>query len=470
MRLSQYLKQNLGEFALMLISAGAVATVGLNAFFLDGLAQTLGYAGRAALAFLVVAALLLVLYVASFRRRQLAAGILMYVAVLAVLVTLAFAFSTGESVYDDVEGNYLYFVFVTVASATGCFALTRTLAGSALWFASASFACAAVQALYQTEEIAMSLLAVLSALALIVHRNFRLGLARADAAKAPSPSRNFAASALPVAVVGALALAVWFLIIVPLNPAVAKITLVVDYRRLPIEELKGTAEERPVLNYDMTSQNLVDGFYYTTDDLKEDQSSSVTIDAASLLEQQLRQQVTNLSDNLGNDSGGGTRETLDEESLNPEYDAVSWSERFPWIILTIVLALVAVACIVAFFVGRRVHRTRRLKRMLSLPPRRQVEELYTFELSRLSRLGFKVPTGATLSEFAVRTERQMDMITEETQVGFGTITHAYEACAYGRHEPSEDEVVPLVAYYLRLWKAARVHLGPFKYFFRSFRL
>ncbi|MDR3136554.1 MAG: DUF4129 domain-containing protein [Coriobacteriales bacterium] len=460
-----YLKQNVGEYLLLLLSVWAVAVVGFNAYYLDSLLGTLGYATRAGLALAVCAVLLLTLYAAAYRRKRLIVGAVGYLLVLALVVAAALALSSGENPYADAEGNYLYLALVVAASATGGFLLTRTLAGSAVWFLAAAFSCTVVQAFYESGELAMSVAASLSALALIVHRNFRLGLASADVVRHPSHLGNFATSLTPVLAAGALALVAWFAVIGPLNPAVMKITLVTDYRQLPIEEFKGTADEHPVLSFDMTSDNLVDGFMYTTDDLKEDPTSNVRIDAASVLEQQLQQQVEQSAA-----AGSGTHDVLDQESQEEEFDPLSWSVVFPMIIAALIATALIIAAIVAYFLGRRIWRKRRLTRILSLEPRAQVEALYLFELSRLARLGFKVPVGMTLSEYAANSARSMDMLTEETRVTFAHLTKRYEACAYGRSVPTEDDVVPFVAYYLAFWKAARTHLGNLKYFFKSFRL
>jgi hypothetical protein len=461
-----YLKQNVGEYLLLLLSVWSVAVVGFNAYFLDSLLGALGYVTRAVLALAVCAVLLVALYAAAYRRRRLVAGVIVYLFLLAGLVAAAITFSSGENLYEDTEGNYLYLALVLAVSATGGFLLTRTLAGSAVWFLASAFSCTVVQAFYETGEVVMSVVASLSALALIVHRNFRLGLASADVAKRPSHVGAFVTSVAPVAAAGVLALVAWFSIISPLDPSVMKITLITDYRQLPIEEAKGTADEHPVFNYEMTSDDLVEGFPYTTDDLKEDPNADVVIDAASVLEQQLHQQLAAQSAA----AGSGQHDVLDPDSTEEEFDPLSWSEVFPVIIVLLAATALAIAAIVAYFIGRRLWRRRRLVRMLSLEPRAQVESLYLFVLDRLARLGFKVPAGMTLSEYAANSARSMDMLTEETRVAFADLTRGYEACAYGRRVPREDDVVPFVAYYLTFWKAARTHLGPLRYFFKSFRL
>lgn len=460
-----YIKQSAGEYLLLLLSTWALSTVGFNAFFLDGVVEASGYAARAGLALVVCAVLLLALFAAAYRRRRLVVGVVGYLVLLAVLVALALALSVGENLYEDAEGNYLYLALVIIFSCTGGFLLTRTLAGSALWFLACALTCTVVQAFYESGEVATSIAASLSALALIVHRNFRLGLTSADVARKPSFASGLVASVVPVATAGALALAVWFVVIAPLDPSVLKITLITDYRALPIEEYKGTVDQQPTLTYDLTSENLVDGFPYTTNDLLEDPNAQVTVDASSALEQLLQQQIRQ-----GAAAGSGSHDTLDPESTDPRFDALSWSEVFPIILFAIALVVLGIAAIVAYFVGRRRWRTRRLVHMLSQEPRAQIESIYRFLLSRLARLGFKVPTGMTLGDYATSSARAMDMLTTQTRVPFENLTKIYEACVYGRYVPKEDEIVPFVAYYVSFWKAARTHLGDLRYFFKSFWL
>lgn len=466
MTFSAYMKSNIWEYLLVLVSAWSVSVVGMNGFYLDSLSESLGWGGRALLALGIDALLIAVLYACAYRRRRMLVGIAVYAAVLAALVLACIAASTAGNVYVDEEGNYLYLAGVLAASCTACFLLTRTLTGSAIWFVASAFTCSVVQAFYQSEELALSIVASLSALALIVHKNFKMGALKAQVLREPSHKGNFAASASAALGVGCAALLLWSFVIAPLAPGVMDMKLVTDYRRLPIKEVRGTADEHPEFNFDMTTDNLVGGFPYTTDDLKEDPSSATEIDAMSMLQQQEQQRQEALSEA----SGGGTHDSFDRESLRQEFDVISYSERFPFIVLIIVAGVLLVLAVIAFFVVRRIMRTRRLERMLSKEPAEQVEEMYLDLLGKLSRIGFTVPVGMTLAEYAETSKRSMDMLTEETQVAFDGLTATYCACVYGNHVPTEDEVVPFAAYYLRFWKAACTQLGNFKYFFRSFRL
>lgn len=470
MSFSGYLKENIGELVLVVASAWAVAYVAMDGFYLDTVAETFGLAGRAVLVLALVAVLVSALYVASYRRDSLAAGVLGYIALLAVLVIVALALSTGEDVYEDAEGNFLSLALVVAASSTGCFLLTRTLTGSFAWFVAAALVCSIIQAFYESGEVAMSVVATLTGLALIVHANFKLGAVQADRASAPSNAGMLASSIAPAALAVACALGIWYAVIAPLDPGVLDIKLITEYRSLPIEELEGTADEEPVLDLDLTSGNLVDGMYFTTDDLVRDPTSSVIVESTTLLEQQLEQASSGNDDESSASSGGGERSALDEESLEEGYDPESYSEQFPWAAIAIVLVIAVILLVAGYFVGRRVWRAHRLRKMLAGPPAEQVRQIYLFLLDRLGRLGFEVPPGMTLTQWAEGSEHGMEILTEVTKVPFTVPTAVYTSCVYGGHEPTEDEVAPVVAYYLGFWKAARAYLGDFRYLVKSFRL
>ncbi|MCD8199685.1 MAG: DUF4129 domain-containing protein [Coriobacteriaceae bacterium] len=470
MTFASYMKGRIGEFLLVWLATSATAEVALNGFYLDEMLATVGWAGRAAIVALICLILVFVLYAGTWRRSRLVAGIIAYLACCAVLIVVCLLLSTGENPYLDVEGNYFYFSLVVALAPALCFMLTRTLPGSAVWFVFSAFICAIMQALYESGELVASIVAVLAGLALIVHKNFGLGLERADVALASNPRRNFAVAAASCAAVVAAALAIWFAVIAPLNPDVLDIKLVTDYRRLPVEEYKGTSEQQPELNFDYTSQNLVDGFPYTTDEPKEDENSDVEVEVTSELEQQLRNEIVGEQGGNSDATGGGTREVIDQNSLEQQWDAVSYSWQFPWVVVLIILITLVILAILAYFIGRRLLRRRRLDRLLAQDAASGIEGMYLYLLSRLGRLGFKVQPGSTLLEFASRSEARMDAITEETQVSFAALTEVYTSCAYGHYEPTEDDTVAFTAFYLRFWKAARAYLGTIRYFFRSFRL
>jgi hypothetical protein len=455
----RYLRFSAGDFVLVWLSAWFTSIVGFNAFYLDAATA------RLPLSALVCALLVFVLFAAAYDRKHLAAGIVGYLVVSGILIGLCLTFSAGESPYDDVEGNFLYLGVVMVVVSAAAFLLTRRLATSACWFIACAFACSLIQAFYQRGEILFSILSVLVALALIVYRNFHMGILQADAAGGASPKANMLVSLGSVAVAVGAAVLVWVFIIAPLNPGVFKITLITDYRQLPIVEVKGVANQQPTLNYDLTSKNLVDGTRYTTDDFYKGVSDTI-LNAKSVLDSiAAGGQAQNGS---GNDAG--TQGTLNPNSTQQQYNAQSYTQDFPLgIIILIVIA--AIAALVAFFVILRRHRRKkRLDRFLSQEPLQQLESLYLFLLGRLGRIGFACPEGMTLTEFSRASAKRMAPLDAETRVSFAKLTDTYVARTCERTAPTEDELVPFVAYYLSFWKAAHRYLGHVKYFFKSFRL
>ena len=460
MTLGRFLKSNIGEFVMLLISAWCLAVVAENAFFLDNVA------GKPIISLLGCAVLLVVLYIASFERRKLLIGVIAVVVVCAMYVAIALALSTGEYLYDDTDGNYLYLALCIIISSVAAFLLTRTLAGAAIWFLAATFICSTVQAFYQCEALLPTLVALCAALALIIYRNFRISLLAADVARSWSGLSSTLASVVPVICACAIGLGVWFAVIAPLSPGVLDIKLITEYRQLPIVELKGVADEQPTLNLELTSDQLVDGYKYTTDDLKQGTSDTV-IDAREIIEQILSGGGTSDSGE-GNESG--TNGGLDPDSTDQGYNALSYSEVFPWIIVAILIIVILIAAIVAFFMLRRRARTQRLRRMLDQEPAAQIESIYLFLLERLRTVGIAPAEGMTLAEFARNSSARMEPFCSEARVSFVELTDTYIACMYGTKVPTEEEVVPFAAFYLAFWKAARKTLGPVKYFFKSFRL
>ncbi len=463
MTLLRYLKSQAGEFVLLLVTAASFSCVIENAFFLSSVSN------RCPLTFAAVAVLLAVLYLAAYQRRRMAFGIVCYLAVLAAMIALSLGLSSGEDLYADAEGNYLYLVLCIAFSATASFLLTRAVAGAALWFLVTAFLCSVVQAFYQCNDLVASIVASAGALVLVIYRNFAIGLVRADVVRGASRASGLVAALSVVASCAVVALVAWFFVIAPLGPGVLEIKLITEYRQLPIDQMRGVVDEQPVFNLELTTDRdhlLDDDYRYTTDDLVRGESD-VIISAQQLLDQMTVGGGTT-------DAGAGTDAAkdggLDQDSLEEDYDAQSYSNVFPLIVVILVAIAVIVALVAGFFALRRRRRIKRLQAMLEAPPADQARGIYQFLLSRLGRIGFSVPQGFTLSEFAQAQSGRMAIFDAQAGVSFVDLTRVYEQMTFGSRVPTDDDIVPFVAYYLAFWKAARAYLGNCKYFFKSFRL
>lgn len=448
------------DFVLVWLSAWAMSVVGFNAFFLESAA-----AWSTPVAAAACAALTALLMWASRTRRQLPFRIVCYLLAIAALIGVCIALSTTDAPYEDAEGNYFYLAICIVVVSTAAFLLTRRLATSAVWFIACSFSCSLIEAFYQRGAVLPSIAACLLALALIVYRNFHMGLMQADAARQTSAAANLASSVLPVAAAVGLAAVAWFALIAPLNPGVMKVTLITDYRQLPIIELKGVANVQPTLNYELTSNKTVAGDRYTTDDLLKG-ASDIIIDAKSVLDSI----ASGGSAESGQGTDSGVKSGLDKESTEEQMNAQSYTLDLPLALFVLLLVLAIAALIGAAFYYKHWRRRHRLKRMLALEPLQQMQSMYLFLLSRLKRLGFAVPQGMTLEEFAQTSSRRMAVIDDATRVPFALLTQIFVARSCDRSAPTEEELVAFVAYYDGFWKAARRYLGRVKYFFKSFWL
>lgn len=460
-----YMSKRIWELLLTFISALSMSMVGFNAFFLRDMPELT----QLVIAAPVVAALLVALFTAAWDRKHLPLGIGLSVVLCFGVLAVAMSLSTGEDPWADAEGNYLYFAAVIIACSVACFCLTRTIAGGFTWVAVCTVLCAVVQGMYQMGEYLFSFAACAAALTMVAYRSASRGTLDVDVSTGSSSFRRFANSLLPVASALAAAVIVWFAVIAPLNPGTCDIKLITEYRRLPIVMLKGTADVIPQINKDLTTTQLQDGENYTTDDLKIDKKSDVTVPARSksIAAQQLSQ-------SQGQSSAGGASGSHEKATNNlqePEQTPQSYSSQFPWIIIFIIAALLLAVALFLFLRWWRKRRQERLRRLLAGTPKEQLSKTYLWLQGRMARLGFKVPPGQTLAEWARGNARSMDVFTEETGVSFETLTGAYvECCAYGTREPMEDEIVQASAFYMGFWKGARSYLGRVRYFFKSFRL
>ena len=459
-----YMRQRLGEMLLCFISAWSIAQVAFNAFYIDEVQHT-------AIVPLAIAVLLVALFAIAYKRSWLLPGGIAFAAVAAVGVLAACALSTNAGApYADEAGSYLYFALVVVFSALLCFVFTRTLPGCLAWFVIVAFFCSAVQAFYGFDEYVFSIAASVCAIALAIYRNFQIGMLGAQRLGRASNLSAFASSAIAAAAACGVMLVVWFGIIAPMQPGVLEFKIITEYRQLPIIELQGIASQNPVFDTTMTSKNLVEGERYTTDDLKIDPDSQDTVDGKSL-----REQMQSLSGNTGSGnasaSASGKTEKLNNNAEKNELNAMNYSIPFPAILATLLAILLLVVACIAYFVGRRRMRRERLIQMLNGPRKEQLGKVYLFCLQRMGKIGFAVPEGSTLTEFARNNERRFDTFTVESGVSFGDLTQSYVECiAYGERDITEDDIVAGAAFYEGFWRAAREYLGNFRYFWRSFRL
>lgn len=444
--IARYIKRDAWEMLLL-----AVATAALGACFLQGFkvgdALLAGPFALLALVLIVVA----LFAVTASKRTMLPGGIALGVVALGALLA-GLALSEGPLTQDSAGNWFLGVLLVELAGAVP-FALSRSCAGTAVLLICGIFTCSWTQFFFEAPVTVPALAFLFSGIALLVYKNYLCSVRAAMSARQVSFPLGFVTAlgtALAALVIG---VAVWFGVIAPLNPGVVDVELITEYRALEEVAARGISQERMVSNIDLTGSETTSGSR-TTDDLRVEEDG-IPMPARPLETPPEEEQPT------------GSFMGIDLEELTDSFDV----QANPALrVLLWLLALLLPLAVVAYFVGRRWWRTRRLRKIRELPPEQQVQALYLFLAKRLGRIGFAVPKGQTLLEFARNNAGAMEVLDTAAGASFSQATQAYVRVAYGEQAPTEAELACLVAYYQGFWRAARRQLGNVRYFVKSFRL
>lgn len=448
-----YLKSAIWDFVLVLCTSCSLCYAVLNGFYVD---PSLQYGPVPALICSVV--LVALFAAASNGRVARIAGPLVALALIASWVASASLTPEGAFLVDD-ESNYLIFAMATTLSAVGCFLMSRTRTGSALLFIVGVFIVVLIQFFYARNEVLGAIAFVASSLALVIFKNYQTALKASTSVRKVSFAPGFAVALAATALAVGVGAGIWYGIIAPLNPDAVEVKLVTEHRALETLRVKGIADVYQEPNLDMTSDVTNDG-ERTTDDIKEGENG--------------RQVAANgTGDEHNEDDGSDDAQGTGFLGVNLDvpdnmFDFLSYLQQH--LLMVVAIAVLFVAAIVGFFLGRRHLRKRRLARVMKLPEADQVAVLYPFFVKKLERVGISKAPGQTLREYAAANASTMAAFDAEAGVAYTALTEDYVAVAYGRVEPAEGASERLRAYYNGFWKAARRSLGNFKYFFKSFRL
>ena len=448
-----YLRSALWDFVLTLGVTSSLCYTLLNCFYI---AESLQYGPVPAL---VCAAVLVALFGISANRSVSRIGIPVFAIALVASWVAAAAVTPDGAYLVDSESNYLIFVMCTTVTAVVCFALSRRVPGAALLFIAGSFIVGIVQFLYDRGDVVWSVLFVASSLALIVFKNYQLSLRSSTGLKKVAFAPGFAVALCTALVAVGLGCGIWFGVLAPLNPPAAEIKLLTEYRALETVRIKGVADVYQVPNIDMTSDKTNDG-ERTTDDIKES-ADGRPYPATGEGESQENEPEDSKTPPSSSFSG------INMDSTNDMFDFLNY-KQIKWTAL--IVSIMLIAAIVAYFVGRRVLRKRRLARVQQMPVSEQVKELYLFFVNRFERLGIRIAPGQTLGDYAVANAATMEQFDREAGASFASLTQDYIAAAYGNQELGEASSRKFADYYNAFWKACRRKLGAPRYLLKSFRL
>ena len=395
--------------------------------------------------------------VAKDKRTALPGGIA--VAVLCIIaIVVSFATAPDGAFLADTEENYFYFTLVAIVVPLVSFGLSRSHAGCVALFGLGAFICGWMQFFYEFHNLAVTIVFCVAALMLVIFKNYQHSARRATSVRTLSFSAGFVVACLAALASVGIACAVWVLVIAPLNPDAVEIKLIQEYRALEEVTVIGTSDVEMIPNTDLTS-DVTTNESRTTDDLVESDDGRLV-------------PATVTSETTSNEEQAGTFLGFDITSPDEVFDAINYNQDTWWIflIIAIIIALLIIGAIVGYFVGRRVMRNKRLETLRMLSPDKQVEGIWLYLRPRFERIGFAMPAGPTLAEFAANNDESLREFREESGVAYSTVALAYETSVYGDVPLLQSQADDAAAFYKGFWKAARKKLGNVKYFFKSFRL
>lgn len=449
MSFSTYARNIIGEMVLSCLVAASLSYILLDGFNVAAWVQF------GAVPFAVAALCVIALYALSYSKRTVRWGVPLYVVALVVLWGVCAVLTPGGGLFVD-DGNNLLIPFMCVTLTASCvYVLGRWRLGTALLLLAGVFLLAAIQFFYEGFWVAWDATFLCSATALIVLRNYRASVERATSAEGVSFAAGFVVSVVAALVVAALGAGIWYGVIAPMKPGAVEVKLITKHKALETKLVRGTSAEYQLPDTSLTSDQTNDD-ERTTDDLKIDQENG-------------RPQGANAkADETETSESAGTSLGVDLDSLDEQFNVLDWVHYFRYALVVALCAVIAV--FLAYFLGRRWWRARRLARIQALPPSEQVVALYRFLMSRFARLGMGIAVGQTALEYARANEATMERFETAEGVTFGELTRVYVGVAYGTGGATQEEANRFAAFYQGFWVAARKHLGTIRYLVKSIRL
>lgn len=457
--LALFLRANIYDFLMV-----GVLTVALSYAVLSGFDAALDLRFRFDLQALVAGGVLLVLYAGSWSRKARALSIVGTIVYCLVVIGAALALSPEESpafaegAVNDVEGNYAIFAVVVLACAVLSYVLSRSLGGAVVLAVSGAFCCCVVQFLFRewlgSEGGLVDFVVVLvCAVALVVYRRYRTGLAKADVREGTAFGGTALVGVVAAAASLGVAAVVFVGVIAPLGLGTPILKPFESYIVPPIVEYTGTYDEflvedpdRPtsLLNEreDSTTQNTEGGSVPDEEETPAPQSPILSFLQSTTL--------------------------FSSDDWTESFDAVTMDRLTLGLLVVVLIVALLVAALIAARIFWREVRLRRLDGKSSAD---QVVFLYHFLLSRFKKLGLGKPETSTPLEFAYDSRRNLVPFTRGTgQVDFVKVTLIFQRAAYGSGSVTEEDCECVRRYYRAFFANAHQYVGTPRWLFKFWRV
>ena len=443
-----YLRASGWDFLLCLVLSASIGFVNCGAFFVNANLQF----NPVALIALPIP-FLLALFFAAYSRRTVIAGAVLVVALLVVGCIGAFALSGGATMFEDAEDNPVNFVVIMGLTTIVVFLMTRRRWLSRVFFVVAVVDICFVEFMYKQGYWYALVIALVAAGAMVVYRNYRSNLADTSV-ESVSFTSAFAVGAVYALCLVGVACAVFFALIAPLHPPAAEIKLFTRYMNYEQVEMTGVGDKSTTDDKDNTTNQ-------TNEQLR--QSGQQPKDEGE--QEQEQEAQMNPLDALGL----GALSDLAQDAAKALQDLFNFLLENPVFIPPFVLLVLAV--LASPYAIKKLLRKRWYDKTCAMAPSACVERFYAFFLKRFRLLKVRKADSSTLQEFAADAGGALaEFAQNEQHVGFGELTEIYSRAAYGKLEPSEQELSMYRAFYAHFYKAFVQESGRFRYMLRFFRI
>lgn len=444
-----YIKRRLPEYLLCVGTALGLALAVLSGFELTG-----SVASSPLIAAEAVALVVAILYLFAFNR--LSTGIGVFAGVVLAILTV-FYMQLENPLADEAANSLFVFGLVVVCICVLVFLLTRTKAGTIAVIAVGALVVGGAKFLDFPVPTWALLVFLPCAVGMVLMRVYGKSVRCAFTGFVKS-WRYFAQVVGVVAASVVLALAVFFAIIVPLNPPTKDLELLSILRNMETVDVLGLSQTHSVYDPNLLSSGAL------TESGSGNQQGEEDSDTPEGQEDESRDEPQDQQEDQDSNTG--------EDSLanNPALQEFLNAIRYDHPELTaLVIALLVVVAVAALIGGKLYARKRWYSRVGALSPEDAVMNYYRFFMKRLGMAGFaKAPT-MTLVDYARLTAHPLEPFAAEG-VTFVQLTDIYLRTFYGGVAPAPQDVAAFQMFYQPFYKNLRREMGLFRYVRKFFRM
>ena len=442
-----FMRSRIIEIALLTVASAALFSTVTYGFHIDGEL-------RASWPAIVGLPLLLNVYFASisYTPRSAVVGSVAFVVAYGLL-SAAVSAACGHAFFYDEYGNIGFYILLGTITTLVGYVMTRRKTLVFAYAIGGCFTCALVQFLYVNALVVQDIVFLLAAISLCVVCTNRMQSNRIAADDVP-PWQYLACGLGVSALAVALATAVFFLVVVPINPPAHELKLVTKYYALETVHVRGEQRVEHQEDDSLVSNDQVDGDRQTN--LENDQTEEVSGGKSGAAG----------DDDPGGDSFGS--QSFNTSVFGESTEAIDYFHELSRLLFAVPALVLAV---VAAVLAKIALRKRRYRKMRALPAGESIVAFYRFFNDRFGKLGIRRAEGATPFEFARNASSTTSLLENGAEGStFMQLTEAYCGCVYGNADPHEDDLDCCANLYGVFYRNARHLIGPAGYAKRFFRL